>query len=110
MTAHALSSFDLPWSSDRFNDRRFRRILSFVGVVCLVAGTVVPVLDIPEIRWHKPVDKPLSRIKLVLERPKPVPLKPVVKPIQPCEPGELASVRLTGISRPNRLTRSRFCV
>jgi protein TonB len=81
--------FELPWSANQDQERRFRRMLAIAIGVWLLVAIVTQLLPTPE----RPVAPPLPEevIKLVLTPPvvppkpieeKPLP-KPVVKPVEP---------------------------
>jgi len=93
----------LPWSIDQEDERRFRRILLWVGIPFLILGLVLPYLPLPPLA-PPPLVEPPRYTQLVLQptpppppppeieaqraprhevaapTPKPVPPKPVAKP------------------------------
>jgi len=69
----------LPWTGSAADERRFRRILLSVLLICLVVGLAIPVLPVPKVDREHPEELPPRLAKLLLEHEPPPPL-PVVKP------------------------------
>lgn len=75
-------SFDLPWSAEPEEQRRFRRLWVACLLATLIAGLVVPWLPVTERALDVPPPIPPRLAKLVLERttpPPPPPPPPVVE-------------------------------
>jgi len=83
MTALATNyrTFDLPWTPDDDEQRRFRRVVITAFAVFLIAGIVIPLLPVSE--RPPPAQLPEEVVKLVLEPPPPPPKvehKPLPEP------------------------------
>ncbi len=89
MTAAAIHyrSFELPWSPQPEEQRRFRRLWVGCLVATLLAGLIVPWLPVSEPALDVPPAVPPRLAKLVLERTvPPPPPPPVVEQAPPEEP------------------------
>lgn len=78
-----------PWLSDQEDERRFRRILLWVGIPFLILGLVLPHLPLPE-RAPPPVAVEPPRYTQLVLRPTPPPPPPEVK-AQPAPRNEVAA-------------------
>jgi TonB family protein len=79
--AAALATFPpgiLPWAGSAEDERRFRRILKRVLLVCLLLALVMPWLPVSKVDREKPEELPPRLAKLVLERA-PLPPPPPAK-------------------------------
>lgn len=70
----------LPWAISEEEQRRFRTIVKWVFIVCLLFAVVVPLLPVPEIDREKAEALPPRLAKLVLERKKAKPPAPAKAP------------------------------
>ena len=80
-------SYDLPWEGDPESSRRFRRMMTIGLVIFLLAGIVIPFLNLPAPKEsvEQAVPDRLARL-MVEEKPKPPPPPPPPKPIEPPKP------------------------
>jgi TonB family protein len=82
-SAHAIV---LPWSVSAHDERRFRRILSIVLLLCLLWGVIVQLLPRPQADVERTEQLPERYAKMLLERlppppaPKPEPLPEAAQP------------------------------
>jgi len=78
-------NYDLPWEGDPESSRRFRRLMSIGLVLFLLAGIIVPFLNLPAPKEtaEQAVPDRLARL-MVEEKPKPPPPPP--KPVEPPKP------------------------
>ena len=72
--------YDLPWTNNSGQERKFRRLLTIIMGVCLLLGLVWPWLPAPEKDPYEVEEIPPRIAKLLLEQ-KPVPPPP--KPVTP---------------------------
>ncbi len=70
----------LPWSVSAEDERRFRRILSVVLLLCLIFGIALLVLPRPQEDRERAEELPQRYAKLLLER------APLPEPVKPPEP------------------------
>lgn len=69
MTAYALyHSTELPWVLSEEEQRRFRKILRRVSVICLLFALIIPFLPVPQIEREQAERLPPRLAKWVLER------------------------------------------
>ena len=64
--------FDLPWTSDRPDSRRFKNYLLICLLSILVVGGVMPWLPLPEVTREEEQALPPELARIILEKPKPV--------------------------------------
>lgn len=68
-TAYGLyHSAELPWALSEEEQRRFRKILRRIGIICLLLALIVPFLPVPQIEREQAERLPPRLAKLVLER------------------------------------------
>jgi len=80
--------YELPWSSDSNQDRKFQRLLGIVFLIVLVLGVVWPFLPTPEPDPNEIIEIPPRIAQLLLEeKPLPPPPPPKVEEPEP-EPDE----------------------
>lgn len=72
-------SFELPWSAQPEQQRRFRRIWATCLLVVVALGIVVPLLPTPERALDVPPPVPPRFAKLVIERTTPPPPPPAIE-------------------------------
>ena len=77
--------FNLPWDSDRQDNKRFRQWLSVWVVVIAAFGIVIPLLPMPEQDRDELEELPPQLARIVLEKPEPAPPPPPPEP-EPEEP------------------------
>lgn len=112
MVAYALyHSAELPWVLSEEEQRRFRKILRQVGVICVLFALLVPFLPVPEIEREQAERLPRRLAKLVLERrearkqlPAPAPLKAPVKKAKKAPKPDRP--RLTRKEKPHRVDQT----
>lgn len=76
-------TYELPWSADVVQDRKFRRLLTAIILGSLMLGLVWPFIPVPE-RDPNDIDEIPPRIaKLILEQRLPPPPPPKAKPPEP---------------------------
>jgi TonB family protein len=81
MTAMAYRVYELPWTLNADDERRFRRIVRNVMLAILVFGIVLPWLPLPETLDEVPPEVPQRYAKLMLEKkPPPPPVVPKTEP------------------------------
>ncbi len=81
--------YELPWSSDSSQDRKFQRVLGIVFLVAAVLGILWPFLPTPEPDPYEIEDIPPRIAKLLLEeKPVPPPPPPVVEEDPEPEPDD----------------------
>jgi len=81
--------YELPWSSDSSQDRKFQRVLGIVFLVAAVLGILWPFLPTPEPDPYEIEDIPPRIAKLLLEeKPVPPPPPPVVEEEPEPEPDD----------------------
>jgi len=81
--------YELPWSSDSSQDRKFQRVLGIVFLVAAVLGILWPFLPTPEPEPYEIEDIPPRIAKLLLEeKPVPPPPPPVVEEEPEPEPDD----------------------
>jgi len=73
--------FDLPWTPDEDEQRRFRKTATIALLVFAALGIIVPLLPVSE--RPPPPALPEEVVRLVLEPPPPPPPKPEVKKPEP---------------------------
>ena len=80
-------TYELPWEGDPQSSRRFRRLMTIGLIIFLVAGIVIPFLNLPAPREsvEQAVPDRLARL-MVEEKPKPPPPPPPPKPVEPPKP------------------------
>ncbi len=80
-------SYDLPWEGDPESSRRFRRLMMIGLIIFVLAGIIVPLLNLPAPKEsvEQAVPDRLARL-MVEEKPKPPPPPPPPKPIEPPKP------------------------
>ena len=81
MSALALQT-GMPWAVSHEEDRRFRRILLQVLLICLVVGAAMPYIRIPQADFSLEEQLPPRHVRLLAEQPLPVP-PPVAVPEEP---------------------------
>jgi len=59
----------LPWTVSAEDERRFRRILSRVLIICILISLIMPWLPLPKVDRTKAEELPPRLAKLLLERP-----------------------------------------
>ena len=80
--------YELPWSADSAQDRKFQRLLGIVFLIVLVLGVVWPFLPTPEPDPNEIIEIPPRIAQLLLEeKPLPPPPPPKVEEPEP-EPDE----------------------
>ena len=67
--------YDLPWTSDSSQERKFQRLLGTVFVIVMVLSIVWPFLPAPEPEFDDTIDIPPQIAKLLLEE-EPLPPPP----------------------------------
>ena len=72
----------LPWTVSEEEERRFRRILGRILLVCALFSVIMPWLPVPKVDRTQEEELPPRLAKLLLEREAPPPL-PVVAPKKP---------------------------
>jgi TonB family protein len=82
MSAAALShrAMVLPWTGSSADEKRFRRILGQVMLLCLLLGVLIRLVPVPKVDREQPEEVSPRLAKLLLEHP-PVPPPPVIKPL-----------------------------
>jgi TonB family protein len=76
--------YELPWSSDSNQDRKFQRLLGIVFLIVLVLGVVWPFLPTPEPDPNEIIEIPPRIAQLLLEeKPLPPPPPPKVEEPEP---------------------------
>jgi protein TonB len=70
----------LPWTGSSNDEKRFRRILGQVMLLCLVLGVAIRLLPVPKADREQPEELPPRLAKLLLEH-EPLPPPPVIKPL-----------------------------
>jgi TonB family protein len=75
----------LPWTGSSRDERRFRKILLQVMLLCLLLGVLIRVLPVPKVDRAQPEELSPRLAKLMLEN-RPVPPPPVIKPQPAPEP------------------------
>jgi len=77
--------FDLPWTSNSGQERKFRRLLAIVMGVAFVLGVVWPFIPVPDKDPYEAEELPPRIAQLLLERqmPPPPPPRPVEKEPEP---------------------------
>ena len=79
--------YDLPWTSDSSQERKFQRLLGTVFVIVMVLSIVWPFLPAPEPEFDDTIDIPPQIAKLLLEEePLPPPPPPEPEPEEEPEP------------------------
>ena len=79
--------YELPWSADSSQERKFQRLLGMVFLVVLVLGLVWPFLPAPEREFDDVIEIPPQVAKLLLEeQPLPPPPPPEPEPEEEPEP------------------------
>ena len=79
--------YDLPWTSDSSQERKFQRLLGAIFLIVLVLGIVWPFLPAPEREFDDTIDIPPQIAKLLLEeKPLPPPPPPEPEPEEEPEP------------------------
>jgi protein TonB len=73
-------TYELPWELSREEEERLRGILKKVGIITLVLSIIFSLLPIPEAKFDDIEKVPPRFAKLMLEKPKPLPPPPVIKP------------------------------
>ncbi len=74
--------FNLPWDSDRQDNKRFRQWLSAWVLAICVCGLVIPFLPLSEIEREELEELPPQLARIVLEKPEPAPPPPPPEPEQ----------------------------
>lgn len=74
----------LPWMVLRTEDRRFRRILVLVLVICFVIGGVIPGIQVPRVELETTVELPPRLVRIIEDRsvaaaPKPIATQPATQ-------------------------------
>ena len=82
----------LPWTFSEEEERRFRRILKRVLLVCILISLIMPWLPVPKVDRNKVEELPPRLAKLLLER-QPAPPPAVVAPSRKPEPEAAAKPR-----------------
>ena len=106
MTAMAYRVYELPWTLDADDERRFRRIVRNVMLAILVFGLVLPWLPLPETLDDVPPEVPQRYAKLMLEKKPPPPPPPVPKteprpePVVEATPEPVEQVRPDPVPEP----------
>lgn len=81
--------YELPWSSNSSQDRKFQRLLGIVFLVVAVLGVIWPFIPTPEPDPNEIIEIPPRIAKLLLEeRPLPPPPPPVVEEEPEPEPDD----------------------
>jgi len=75
----------LPWTGSSDDEKRFRRILAQVMLLCLLAGLAIRLLPVPKVDREQPEELSPRLAKLLLEH-QPPPPAPVLKPQPAPEP------------------------
>lgn len=75
--------FNLPWDTERQDNKRFRQWLAVCVVTIAVFGVVIPLLPQPEIEREALEELPPQLARIVLDKPEPAPPPP-----PPPEPAE----------------------
>src|SRR5882762_7795506 len=88
----------LPWTDSEEDERRFRRILKRVLLVCLLFSLIMPWLPVPKVDRSKVEELPPRLAKLLLER-QPAP-PPVVAPSRKPEPEVAAAKPKPEVAKP----------
>src|SRR5882762_3120378 len=88
----------LPWTDSEEDERRFRRILKRVLLVCLLFSLIMPWLPVPKVDRSKVEELPPRLAKLLLER-QPAP-PPVVAPSRKPEPEVAAAKPKPEVTKP----------
>jgi TonB family protein len=88
----------LPWTVSEEDERRFRRILRRVLLVCMLFSLAMPWLPLPKVDRTKPEELPPRLAKLLLER-RPAP-PPVVAPSRVPEPEAPAAKPQPQVTKP----------
>jgi periplasmic protein TonB len=83
----------LPWTGSSADERRFRRILGQVMLLCLLLGVAIRLLPVPKVDREQPEELSPRLAKMLLEH-QPAPPPPVLKPTPPPEKSVLPE-RLT---------------
>src|SRR5215813_4975018 len=87
--------YELPWSTGRRQDHKFRKTAQIALGAMFVLALVIALLPVPATDKSQVAEVPKRLAKLVLERPKPPPPPPPVveKPEQKPEPVEQKQVK-----------------
>ena len=88
----------LPWTISEEDERRFRRILKRVLIVCILISLIMPWLPLPKVDRTKVEEVPPRLAKLLLERQAPAP--PVVAPAKKPEPEMAAAKPQPEVTKP----------
>ena len=67
--------YELPWTGDGDQDRKFRRLLGIIFLVCVVLGIIWPFIPVPEPDPYEVIEIPPRIAQLLLEE-KPLPPPP----------------------------------
>ncbi|MEE8427612.1 MAG: AgmX/PglI C-terminal domain-containing protein [Woeseiaceae bacterium] len=76
-------TYELPWSADDVQERKFRRLLTAIILGSLMLGLVWPFIPVPELDPNDIDEIPPRIAKLILEQRLPPPPPPKAKPPEP---------------------------
>jgi len=92
----------LPWTGSSADEKRFRRILGQVMLLCLLLGVAIRLLPVPKVEHEQPEELSPRLAKLLLEH-QPLPPPPVVKPVSLPEPKSALPKQTTAKPRPEKI-------
>jgi len=92
----------LPWTGSSADEKRFRRILGQVMLLCLLLGWRSGCLPVPKVEHEQPEELSPRLAKLLLEH-QPLPPPPVVKPVPLPEPKSALPKQTTAKPRPEKI-------
>lgn len=84
MSTYLTPQMDLPWSSSEEEDARFRKILSVLSGLFLVASIIVTLMNVPALTRAEKEELPPQLARVLLEKQ----VLPPVKPVEPPKPEE----------------------
>lgn len=72
--------FELPWAQSEESERRFKKLLSILLIICTVLAIIIALLPMAPRAKPKVEDLPDRVVQLIVERPKPPPPPPPPEP------------------------------
>jgi TonB family protein len=72
--------FELPWAQSEESERRFKKLLSILLIICTVLAIIIALLPMAPRAKPKIEDLPDRVVQLIVERPKPPPPPPPPEP------------------------------
>ena len=98
----AYSSPVLPWTGSSKDEKRFRRILGQVMLLCLLLGIAIRLLPVPKVDREQPEELSPRLAKLLLEH-QPPPPPPILKPQPLPEPKSVLPKETTAKPRKEKI-------